>query len=146
MSLTVADKTEYSFALLAEQYSTDTASTSAGSNGAFGGIYEGVSLGQMVPTFENWSVDSQRKYGDTEIVESDFGYHIMFFINSCSAYEAQIISELKNEKINSISENADIKHHDRIIDYAVIVFTHQEMQQQSLLKTRQHSNFFDTLI
>ena len=116
------DKTEYSFALLAEQYSTDTASTSAGSNGAFGGIYEGVSLGQMVPTFENWSVDSQRKYGDTEIVESDFGYHIMFFINSCSAYEAQIISELKNEKINSISENADIKHHDRIIDYAVNSF------------------------
>ena len=93
------DKTEYSFALLAEQHSTDTASTSAGSNGAFGGLYEGVNLGQMVPSFEQWSIDSQRKYGDTDIVESDFGYHIMFFINHCSAYESQIISELKNDKI-----------------------------------------------
>ena len=113
------DKTEYSFALLAEQHSTDTASTSAGSNGAFGGLYEGVNLGQMVPSFEQWSIDSQRKYGDTDIVESDFGYHIMFFINHCSAYEAQIISELKNDKIADIAENADIKHRDKIIEKAV---------------------------
>ncbi len=113
------DKTEYSFALLAEQHSTDTASTSAGSNGAFGGLCEGVSLGQMVPSFEQWSIDSQRKYGDTDIVESDFGYHIMFFINHCSAYEAQIISELKNDKIADIAENADIKHRDKIIEKAV---------------------------
>lgn len=116
------DKSEYSFALLAEQYSTDTGSTSAGQNGAFGGLYEGVNLGQMVPSFEEWSVDSQRKYGDTDIVESDFGYHIMFFINNCSAYEAQIISELKNEKINSIAENADIKHNERVIENAVSSF------------------------
>lgn len=116
------DKSEYSFALLAEQYSTDTGSTSAGQNGAFGGLYEGVNLGQMVPSFEEWSVDSQRKYGDTGIVESDYGYHIMFFINNCSAYEAQIISELKNEKINSIAENADIKHNERVIENAVSSF------------------------
>ncbi|MDE5974688.1 MAG: peptidyl-prolyl cis-trans isomerase [Eubacterium sp.] len=113
------DKTEYSFALLAEQNSTDTGSTSAGSNGAFGGLYEGVSLGQMVPSFEEWSVDSQRKYGDTDIVESDFGYHIMFFVNNCPAYEAQIILELKNDKINDIAEKADIKHHDKIIEKAI---------------------------
>ncbi|MDE5964395.1 MAG: peptidylprolyl isomerase, partial [Eubacterium sp.] len=113
------DKTEYSFALLAEQNSTDTGSTSAGSNGAFGGLYEGVSLGQMVPSFEEWSIDSQRKYGDTDIVESDFGYHIMFFVNNCPAYEAQIISELKNDKINDIAEKADIKHHDKIIEKAI---------------------------
>lgn len=113
------DKTEYGFALLAEQNSTDTGSTSAGSNGAFGGLYEGVSLGQMVPSFEEWSIDSQRKYGDTDIVESDFGYHIMFFVNNCPAYEAQIISELKNDKINDIAEKADIKHHDKIIEKAI---------------------------
>ena len=43
----------------------------------------------------------------------------MFFINHCSAYETQIISELKNDKIADIAENADIKHRDKIIEKAV---------------------------
>lgn len=116
------DKTEYSFALLAEKNSTDTASTSAGANGSFGGLYEGVTLGQMVPNFEEWSVDSERKYGDTGIVESDYGYHIMFFINCCASYESQIISELKNEKIADIAENAKIRHREKTIDKAVNSF------------------------
>lgn len=42
------DKSEYEFAKLAEQYSTDSASTSSGSNDSFGGLYESVTLGQMV--------------------------------------------------------------------------------------------------
>lgn len=113
------DKTEYSFALLAEKYSADTASTSAGSNGVFGGICEGVTLGYMVPSFEKWSIDDSRKYGDTDIVESDFGYHIMFFVNKCPSYEAQIISELKAEKISAAAENADVKHYERIIENAI---------------------------
>ncbi len=116
------DKTEYSFALLAEQYSTDTGSTSAGSNGAFGGIYEGVSLGQMVPSFEKWSVDENRKYGDTDIVESDYGYHIMFFVNNCPSYEAQIISELKAEIISTIEKKADKKRHEKNIEKAISSF------------------------
>ena len=116
------DKTEYSFALLAEKYSTDTGSTSASANGAFGGLYEGVVLGQMVPSFEEWSVDSQRQYGDTGIVESDYGYHIMFFINNCASYESQIISELRNEKINEIVENAKTNHHKKAINKAIDSF------------------------
>ncbi len=116
------DKTEYSFALLAEKYSTDTGSTSASANGAFGGLYEGVVLGQMVPSFEEWSVDSQRQYGDTGIVESDYGYHIMFFINNCPSYEAQIISELRDEKISEIVENAKINHHEKSINKAIDSF------------------------
>ena len=113
------DKTEYSFALLAENNSTDTASTSAGSSGAFGGLYEGVRLGEMVPEFEDWSVDEARKYGDTAIVKSDYGYHIMFFVNKCPSYESQIISKVKNDKILEIEENAEFDLHQRVMDNAI---------------------------
>lgn len=113
------DKTEYSFALLAENNSTDTASTSAGSSGTFGGLYEGIRLGEMVPEFENWSIDDARKYGDTAIVKSDYGYHIMFFINKCPSYESQIISQVKNDKILEIEENAEFDLHQRVMDNAI---------------------------
>lgn len=113
------DADEYSFALLAEQYSEDTASTSAGSDDCFGGLYEGVTEGEMVPEYEEWSLDSSRKYGDTGIVKSDYGYHIMFFVSSGPQYKADIITELRNQKLTEITENSDVKLHESVIDRAV---------------------------
>lgn len=112
------DKTEYSFALLAEANSEDTASTTAGSSDAFGGLYEGVGLGEMVTEFEKWATDDSRKYGDTGIVKSDYGYHIMFFIDDCPSYESQIITDIRNAKFDEIAENADIEIHDSVVDKA----------------------------
>ena len=43
-------------------------------------IYEGVKKGDMVEAFENWLFDEARKTGDTGIVETEYGYHVMYFI------------------------------------------------------------------
>ena len=67
------DKTEESFAALATEKTEDTGSQSTG------GLYERVYKGQMVKAFENWCFDAARKAGDTGIVESDYGYHVMYF-------------------------------------------------------------------
>lgn len=66
------DKTADSFAALAKEYSKD-------SNAKDGGIYENVTPNQMVPSFNAWCFDSARKAGDTAIVKTKFGYHIMYF-------------------------------------------------------------------
>ncbi|MBE6742297.1 MAG: hypothetical protein E7570_08370 [Ruminococcaceae bacterium] len=99
------DKTEYSFALLAEKYSVDTESTSNGSSGMYGGLYEGVTLGRMVKSFEEWSTDKSRKYGDTDIVKSDYGYHIMYFVedttSSLFSCEQAVQSENEQKYIKS---------------------------------------------
>lgn len=116
------DKTEYSFALLAEEYSTDTASTSASSSDTFGGLYEGVTEGEMVPEFENWSLDSSRKYGDTEIVKSDYGYHIMFFVSSGPQYKSDIIAALREDKLEKITEESNVKVHDSIVKNAIDIY------------------------
>ena len=86
------DATEESFAALAEAKSTDT-----GSN-ANGGLYENVYPGQMVAAFNDWCFDSARKAGDTDIVETNYGYHVIYFVGTTgqSYREYQIVNDLKN--------------------------------------------------
>ena len=66
------EQTADAFAALAKQYSTD-------SNASSGGIYENVVPNQMVSTFNAWIFDSARKEGDTAIVKTEYGYHVMYF-------------------------------------------------------------------
>ena len=67
------DATEDSFAALANEKSTDTGSNENG------GLYEAVYPSQMVAAFEEWTFDETRKAGDTGIVQTDYGYHVMYF-------------------------------------------------------------------
>lgn len=114
-----SDKSEYSFALLAEEYSEDTASTSSGSNGLYGGLYEGVTKGEMVSEFENWALDSSRKYGDTGIVKSDYGYHIMFYVGGGPSYKTKMVSDMKTDKLDEIIDEADVNLHDSVVEKAI---------------------------
>lgn len=66
-------KTEDSFADLATKNSAD-------SNKDEGGLYENVAPGRMVDSFSYWCFDDSRKAGDTAIVKTEFGYHIMYFV------------------------------------------------------------------
>lgn len=68
------DATEESFAALATEKTDDTGSA------ANGGLYEDIYPGQMVTAFEDWCYDSSRKAGDTGIVETNYGYHVMYFV------------------------------------------------------------------
>lgn len=82
------DATEESFAALAAANSTDTGSASNG------GLYENVYPGQMVTNFNNWCFDSSRKPGDTGIVETEYGYHIIYFVSADNqTYRDYLISE-----------------------------------------------------
>ena len=66
---------EESFAQLAMDHSVDGNATS-------GGIYTDVYEGQMVVDFENWCFDESRQSGDSGLVRTEFGYHIMYFIGA----------------------------------------------------------------
>ena len=66
------EATEDSFAALANEKSDD-------GDGTTGGLYENIYPNQMVAPFEDWCFDETRKAGDTGIVETTYGYHIMYF-------------------------------------------------------------------
>lgn len=67
-----SDRSEDSFAALAQEYSVDGSSVN-------GGLYENVYPGQMVTEFNDWCFDDARKVGDYGMVKTRFGYHIMFY-------------------------------------------------------------------
>ena len=91
------DATEDSFAALAESKSTDTGSNTNG------GLYENVYPGQMVPAFNDWCFDSARKSGDTDIVETTYGYHVIYFVGTTgqSYREYQIVNDLTSTDMDS---------------------------------------------
>ncbi len=70
------DKTEESFAAMVKEKTDDTASAETG------GLYEGIrTTDNYVAPFEEWSFDDARKAGDYGIVETEYGYHIMYFVS-----------------------------------------------------------------
>ncbi len=103
------NKTEDAFAALAKEKSEDTGSKENG------GLYEDIYPGQMVEDFEKWCFDAERKTGDTGLVESTYGYHVMFFVgNSEISYRDYMVEkDLKNQTLTdwhqSLIDNAILK-------------------------------------
>ena len=66
------EATEESFAALANEKSDD-------GDGTTGGLYENINpASTYVTNFKNWALD-EHKAGDTGIVESEYGYHVMYY-------------------------------------------------------------------
>ena len=63
------------FEALAKEKTTDTGSKDNG------GLYEDVYPGQMVPNFNDWCFAEDRKTGDYGIVETEYGYHLIYFVS-----------------------------------------------------------------
>ena len=107
------DKSEESFAQLAMDYSED-------SNASTGGLYEAVTVGQMVKDFENWCFDEVRQIGDHGLVKTQFGYHIMFFCGVEDAWFAQakadMVDDLAMDMIPAMMEK-----HPATVDYSQMV-------------------------
>lgn len=70
------DKTAEAFGELANQHSDDN-------NGKVtnGGLYTDVATGEMVKEFDAWIFDSSRQSGDTGLVKTQYGYHVMYFVD-----------------------------------------------------------------
>ena len=68
------------FAELTKKYTDDVDSTGKPNND---GLYENVADdGQYVEAFTKWAVDSSRKPGDTGIVETEYGFHVMYYVEA----------------------------------------------------------------
>ena len=88
------DQTEEAFAELANKNSADTSSTKNDN----GGLYEDIELGKMVAPFENWVYDESRKPGDVGLVETTYGWHIMYFVDKHD--EAEWIETIRNSIVS----------------------------------------------
>lgn len=66
------EQTEDAFSALATQYSVD-------GSASYGGLIENIYPGATVENFNDWCFDDARKVGDVAIVQTEYGYHIIYF-------------------------------------------------------------------
>ena len=95
------DKSEAEFEKLAKEHTDDNGSK------ATGGLYEDVYPGQMVEKFEEWCYDAERKAGDYGMVQTDYGWHIMFFVgDSETTYrDFMIENDIRSEDLTKWMED-----------------------------------------
>ena len=60
----------------------------------------------MVQAFNDWCFDSSRKSGDTGIVETQYGYHVMYFVGTSDiTYRTSLIeSDLRSADVAAWQE------------------------------------------
>ncbi len=96
-----------SFAAMAEKHSDDTGSSSNG------GLYEDVYPGQMVEAFNDWCFDKSRKAGDYDIVQTEYGFHLIYFVgNSDTTFREYMIE-------NTLRDTDFSEWYSKVIDSAV---------------------------
>ena len=77
------------------------------------GLYEDINPdSNYVPNFLNWSIDPAREVGDTDVIETEYGYHVMYYSShsELSYRDYMITEELRVEEqeawVNSIVDAA----------------------------------------
>lgn len=104
------DKSEDSFAKLANEKSDD-------SDGTDGGLYEDVAQNEFVTEFNDWMFDSARKPGDTGVVQHSaeegstrgyYGYHFIYLVGDGEVKWARDVrSALTEQDLNAWMEELD---------------------------------------
>ena len=95
--------TEELFAQYAMEYTEDPGSMESG------GLYTDIYVGQMVEPFEDWCFDESRAYGDTGLVQTTYGYHIMYFVESREVWISSVSDTILYERSMELVNNAAAK-------------------------------------
>ena len=81
-------------------------------------VYEKVYKGKMVAEFEGWLFAEDRKEGDAAVVQSDYGYHVMYYIGENEAtwkYQAReyIVSDRLTDWLNEAVKTYNVKANEK---------------------------------
>ncbi len=92
-------KTEEAFIALAKANTQDPGSKENG------GLYENFSKGTMVSEIDTWLYDN-RKDGDSAIIKTDFGYHIVWFLGYGEiAWKTECLPALQDQDYYALFES-----------------------------------------
>lgn len=105
--------TEETFAAMAMSNTDDTGSVQSG------GLYEDVYEGQMVEAFDSWCFDPTRKNGDTGLVDTEYGTHVMYFTGYVLSWKSQVKQAYVEEEYSKFYESLLDKYEVEQIDMNV---------------------------
>ncbi len=102
------EKTQDSFIALVKEHSDDTSASE-------GGLFEDINpASSYVENFLNWSIDDSRKAGDAEVIETEYGYHVMYYVgdDEMTYRDYMITNEMRTSDMetwyNSILESVTV--------------------------------------
>ena len=113
------NKTEDNFITLAKENSEDGSASD-------GGLIENFTKNSVVAEFGDWSFDAARKAGDTAIVKSTYGYHVMYFVsvgdaewkvNATADYKSAEYQKKYDAFAEKFTVTANDKNIEKIADY-----------------------------
>ena len=93
-------ETESTFAEMANKNSDDEATA------LDGGAYSRIRKGQLIEELDAWCFDPQRKPGDSALLRSEQGMHIMFFVGSTDAGLAEAEDAYYSQKQMDLIDQA----------------------------------------
>lgn len=113
LDLYLQNPTEENFINLTNEYSEDVDTEGNLNNG---GLYEGItSDSSYVKAFLNWSIDEARKPADVEIVETEYGYHLMYYVKSQGeTWEDVIKTDIVNTAAEELADKIDADYLSKI--------------------------------
>lgn len=111
--------TEATFANLTRQNSDDPGST------INGGAYRRISKGQLTQVLDAWCFDAARQSGDTAILRSDYGYHVVYFSGREEIARVEAEADLMMQRQQEIVAQAR-KRYPMQVAYTGMVLTEAE--------------------
>ena len=118
------DGTEDGFAELAKTHSVDGSAKD-------GGIYTDLTSDtNFVPEFKNWYLDESRVPGNSGLVKTTYGYHLMYFIGSEPAWPAYAEEDLLVELQEKLLDDV-IAAHPITTDYSKILLANVVLVSES---------------
>ena len=73
----------------------------------------------MVPEFNDWCFDEARQYGDSGLVKTTYGYHIMFYVGSQDTWYVTAEQDLITETLSALMPAA-MEKYPMTVDYSAI--------------------------
>ena len=101
------------FGELAYQVSADTATNKSG------GLYYNLYQGQLTGELNDWCFDPARNPGDTAVVQSNAGYHVVYFQRSTDRWYAEAEKDLISQMLCDTLAGA-LETYPMTVDYSAI--------------------------
>lgn len=106
------------------KYADENTST----EGLEGGLYEQMTTGTLDTNVDKWCFDSSRKSGDSQIIYTDDGFHLVYFVGEGEpSWKVEVRKAMRTQDTNtwydSLSKNAKIKRYEKALDTAAASLT-----------------------
>jgi len=105
-----------------------------------GGLIEYLGRGKYVKEFEEWSLDPNRKEGDVGIIETKYGYHVMYFVKKHPApyWQIKLSQTLAGEAYQKLIDDAIASDAYKVKDPAYVTKISEKLYKDIVETYYQH--------